>query len=55
MDSFYLTCVPACAVPGGLLGSSIVTQNNTRWNGHIVRAGINYHFGWTPTPVVARY
>ncbi|HEY4847033.1 MAG TPA: outer membrane beta-barrel protein [Methylocella sp.] len=29
---------------------------STRWNGHIVRAGLNYHFNWGyPAPVVAKY
>jgi len=29
---------------------------STRFNGHIVRAGLNYHFdGWNPGPVVAKY
>jgi outer membrane immunogenic protein len=37
-------CNAACGVPGGVLGSSIITQNNTRTNGVIARAGINYHF-----------
>jgi outer membrane immunogenic protein len=35
-----------------------VTDNlaSTRFNGNIVRAGINYHFAWpAPTPVVAKY
>jgi outer membrane immunogenic protein len=29
---------------------------STRWNGHIVRVGLNYHFNWGyPAPVVAKY
>jgi outer membrane immunogenic protein len=28
---------------------------STRFNGNIVRAGINYHFNWAPAPVVAKY
>jgi outer membrane immunogenic protein len=32
------------------------TQASTRYNGHIVRAGVNYHFNWgAPAPVVAKY
>ena len=54
-----LTCVgtaAGCAVPGGLFASSLLTQNNTRSNGVIARAGLNYHFNWgAPAPVVARY
>jgi outer membrane immunogenic protein len=31
-------------------------QATTRFNGHIVRVGVNYHFNWAaPAPVVARY
>ena len=34
-----------------------VTDNlaRTRFNGNIVRAGLNYHFNWLPAPVVAKY
>jgi outer membrane immunogenic protein len=28
---------------------------STRWNGHIVRVGLNYHFNWGPPPIVAKY
>ncbi|WP_457796905.1 outer membrane protein [Methylocystis sp. S23] len=32
------------------------TQTTTRFDGHIVRAGVNYHFNWgAPAPVVAKY
>jgi outer membrane immunogenic protein len=34
---------------------AIGTQSSTRFNGNIVRAGINYHFNWAPPPVVAKY
>lgn len=37
---------------------SNVTQSTTRFNGHVVRAGLNYHFnlfGAPPAPVVAKY
>ncbi|MGD9545727.1 MAG: outer membrane protein [Methylocystis sp.] len=30
-------------------------QQNTRFNGNIVRAGVNYHFNWGAAPVVAKY
>jgi outer membrane immunogenic protein len=30
-------------------------QASTRFNGNIVRAGVNYHFNWGSAPVVARY
>jgi outer membrane immunogenic protein len=33
-----------------------VSQASTRFNGNVVRAGINYHFNWgAPAPVVAKY
>ncbi len=30
-------------------------QSSTRFNGNIVRAGLNYHFNWLPAPIVAKY
>jgi outer membrane immunogenic protein len=35
--------------------SSAIVRSSTRFNGNIVRAGINYHFNWLPAPVVAKY
>ena len=32
-----------------------VLQSSTRFNGHIVRAGVNYHFNWGAAPVMAKY
>ncbi|HEX8078478.1 MAG TPA: outer membrane beta-barrel protein [Chthoniobacterales bacterium] len=45
-----------CAVNGGLFASTI-GSTSIRYKGHIVRAGLNYHFNWgSPlAPVVARY
>ncbi len=40
------------------VATSFVDQPSmrTRWNGHVARAGINYHFNWGyPAPVVAKY
>ena len=31
------------------------STTSTRYNGHIVRAGLNYHFNWSAAPVVAKY
>jgi outer membrane immunogenic protein len=32
------------------------SRTTTRFNGSVVRAGINYHFNWfEPAPVVAKY
>jgi outer membrane immunogenic protein len=36
----------------GLIGQ----QSHARFDGHIVRAGVNYHFNWAaPAPVLAKY
>ncbi|WP_292533547.1 outer membrane beta-barrel protein [Methylocystis sp.] len=47
---------------GVLVGSNfgfsrygIAPQINNRYNGNIVRAGVNYHFNWGAAPVVAKY
>ncbi len=32
-----------------------ITQQTTRFNGNIVRAGVNYHFNWGAPPIVAKY
>jgi outer membrane immunogenic protein len=50
----------AFAAPGGVIpvGTSIfslASHTSTRFNGNVVRAGINYHFNWGGAPVVARY
>ena len=34
---------------------SYATQSTARFDGHIVRAGLNYHFNWGSAPVVAKY
>ena len=40
----------------GAAYGAIAAQNNVSFNGHIVRAGLNYHFNWAaPAPVVAKY
>lgn len=41
---------------GGIPVWSHATQVSQRFDGHIVRAGLNYHFNWgAPAPVVAKY
>ena len=37
------------------LVAAVVSQSQTRFNGNIVRAGVNYHFNWGAPPVVAKY
>ncbi|WP_442753845.1 outer membrane protein [Methylocystis sp. JAN1] len=40
----------------GTIFSSAFPTTTTRFNGNIVRAGLNYHFNWgAPAPVVAKY
>ena len=44
------------ASSGGPLQFSSAPFSSTRFNGNVVRAGINYHFNWgAPAPVVAKY
>ena len=44
-----------CSCGGGGSAASAVSAA-TRFNGHIVRAGVNYHFNWfAPAPVLAKY
>ena len=46
---------PFFGLATGAIGvSSNFTQASTRYNGHIVRVGLNYHFNWG-APVVAKY
>ncbi|MGD9656185.1 MAG: outer membrane protein [Methylocystis sp.] len=33
----------------------VAPQISRRYNGNIVRAGINYHFNWGAPPVMAKY
>lgn len=41
---------------GGVPWGIATVQSSTRFNGNIVRGGINYHFNWGyPAPVVAKY
>ncbi|WPP06252.1 outer membrane beta-barrel protein [Methylocella tundrae] len=47
---------PLAFAPGGDLLYSSGPLSTARFNGNIVRAGINYHFNWgAPAPIVARY
>ena len=47
------------AVPFGgtsTLLAAAASQSRTRFDGHIVRVGVNYHFSWgAPAPVYAKY
>ncbi|BDV34718.1 outer membrane protein [Methylocystis iwaonis] len=49
-----LVNVGQVAAVGNFTG--VAPQTTTRFNGHIVRAGLNYHFNWgAPAPIVAKY
>jgi outer membrane immunogenic protein len=49
--------LPNAVVPvAPVVGIYALTHTSTRFNGNVVRAGINYHFNWgAPAPVVAKY
>ncbi len=36
-------------------GPYAVTQSTGRFDGHVVRAGVNYHLDWGSTPILAKY
>jgi outer membrane immunogenic protein len=39
----------------GGVNATNISASETRFNGNIVRLGLNYHFVWAPPPVVAKY
>lgn len=56
LGSVTNTLSPLSFRQGGTLLYSSGPLSTARFNGNIVRAGINYHFNWgLPAPVVARY
>jgi len=44
---------PAAFVTGGGNFASITPQ--TKFDGHVVRAGVNYHFNWGSAPTLAKF
>jgi outer membrane immunogenic protein len=42
-------------LPAGTITATNISTSTTRFNGNIVRAGLNYHFNWGAPPVVAKY
>jgi outer membrane immunogenic protein len=46
---------PIATFTGGALFTLNALQSSTRFNGHVVRAGLNYHFNWGTALVVAKY
>jgi len=56
LGSVGATAFAAAPVPGGALLYAAAYQSSARFDGHIVRAGLNYHFhGFAPSPVLAKY
>jgi outer membrane immunogenic protein len=55
--AFAVAPPSAVSFSGGVLNSwANAIQTTQRFNGNIVRAGVNYHFNWgAPAPVVAKY
>ncbi len=42
-------------VLAGVLNYASVAQSTSRFDGHVVRAGVNYHFNWGSAPILAKY
>jgi len=56
LGSISTTGVVATPFPGGNLLYAAGYRSSANFNGHIVRAGVNYHFHWfAPAPVLAKY
>jgi outer membrane immunogenic protein len=57
--SYPLGLAGSVVLPGGAPEGQFwfaqASQVTTRFNGNIVRAGVNYHFNWGAPPVVAKY
>ena len=53
--STYAVAPVVISTNGGTPFISATAATSQRTNGHIVRAGLNYHFNWGAAPVVARY
>jgi outer membrane immunogenic protein len=47
--------IDSLGTPAGTVLISNVSASRTRFDGNIVRLGLNYHFNWAPPPVVAKY
>lgn len=57
LSGAYVTAnsIPAGNYSAGQLWWGNMSQVTTRFNGNIVRAGVNYHFNFAAAPVVAKY
>jgi outer membrane immunogenic protein len=54
-ESFATIAPPLAPGNGGGVMFANLLQAQTRFNGHIVRAGVNYHFNFGQAPTVAGY
>jgi outer membrane immunogenic protein len=54
-ESFALSPLLNRFTDTGLVAWTSDPFARARFNGNIVRAGLNYHFNWAPAPVVAKY
>ncbi|MGA8170744.1 MAG: outer membrane beta-barrel protein [Methylocystis sp.] len=58
-DLGTLTTNPGVALvttPTGVAFGAVAQQASAQFNGHIVRAGLNYHFNWgAPAPALSKY
>jgi len=51
----FVAVRPSNTFANGVAGIAAV-QSTTRFDGHVIRAGVNYHFNWAPpVPVVAKF
>jgi outer membrane immunogenic protein len=54
--SYSVAAIPDFAPAFSGVWATTLTTASMRFNGNIVRAGVNYHFNWgAPAPVVAKY
>jgi outer membrane immunogenic protein len=53
--SYNLSPLVDISTVTGTALSTAFPRSSTRFNGNIVRAGLNYHFNWAPAPVVSKY
>jgi outer membrane immunogenic protein len=55
LGNVAINSVPLVAVAPAGVAFANSAWTTTRFDGHIVRAGVNYHFNWGAAPVVAKY
>jgi len=53
--SYNLSPLVATSTNTGILLLNSFPQSSTRFTGNIVRAGLSYHYNWSPPPIFAKY